>query len=520
MKLPAGLAMLHHIQLRRDSQEDSRTKSRVVFLSVSSHNVAERHQAARADYFFQVAAGAVLFVVIALLLYTFLGRRNLRRKPAPSRNSWQFWRLRNKSYGQLSTHDRSQSLSTTNANNDSAAPIDRTTLEDELAARSAVEAGVDRHTSVRSVMTLPAYSQTPKESEQVIGREGERAGMDTVVEFPETVDEEEARREDEMESLYQIRVTRRREVAEREQRRQARREARERGDLERLEELRLESRLRAESANTGSTTDLSAAAMLAEHQSRARDRRVSSVSYADVGRVRHDGSRLRANSEDSERGGLLDGAAPMGEGQGHNRVGSGSSSFFSVLAGPRIRGRSIGSLSISTATSELETPQPPLITPPATHEGFRSSSGRGSPYGSELPGHVASESSPAISRSTPEVSSGPDDIGDLHIPPPLGPSALAVALPPDYDAEWDNSPAYPSPAQERDITATSSFDNEPVRLHGVSVPNRSNGSLMRIASKAPKLPQIQTLPSINVEEATEPNTPSSPMRRPGSSAGP
>ena len=72
----------------------------------------------------------------------------------------------------------------------------------------------DRNTSVRSVMTLPAYSQAPKETEQVIGREGERAGMDTVVEFPEDPAEEEARREEEMESLYQIRQARRQEVAE------------------------------------------------------------------------------------------------------------------------------------------------------------------------------------------------------------------------------------------------------------------------------------------------------------------
>lgn len=381
---------------------------------------------------------------------------------------------------------------------------------------------MDRNTSVRSVMTLPAYSQAPKESEQVIGREGERAGMDTVVEFPETVDEEEARRDEEMESLYQIRLARRREVAERERRRQERREARARGDFERLEELRLQSRLRAEAANAGSTTDLTAATMLAEHQSRGRDRRVSSVSYADVGHVRHDGSRLRANSEDSERGGLLDGAAPMGEGpsQGpsHNRVASGSSSFFSVLPRPRLRSNS--SLSISTAASELDTPQPVLITPPAVREHVRSSSGQRSPHGYDLAHNRTSSSSPAMPRFTTEISGGSDDVGESHIPPPLGPSPPAMAPPPEYDDQWGDAPAYISPVQDRDMTAASSFPNNHIGLHDEAISSRRDGAPIRIASKAPRLPQIHTLPSISVEGATEPNTPASPVRRQGTSVEP
>jgi hypothetical protein len=396
---------------------------------------------------------------------------------------------------------------------------DRTTSEDESAARSAAEAGVDRNTSVRSVMTLPAYSQAPKESELVIGREGERAGMDTVVEFPETFDEEEERREDEMESLYQIRLARRRELVAQEQRRQERRIAHERGDFERLQELRLQSRLRAESANAGSNTDPSAATMLAEHQSRGRERRVSSVSYADVGHVRHDGSRLRANSEESERGGLLDGAAPMGEGQGHNRVASSASSFFSILTRPHVRNRSTSSLSISTAASELDSSQPPLITPPTLHERARSSSGRRSPRGSDSVRNGTSVSSPAVPRFTPEASSGSDDVGELHIPPPFGAEPPTAAQPPDYDDEWAQAPAYRSPVHERGVIAASSLPAEPVELHSESVQSRKYGPPMRIASKAPRLPHIHTLPSINVEGATEPNTPASPVRRPGSSGG-
>ncbi|KAL1959689.1 hypothetical protein VTO42DRAFT_1275 [Malbranchea cinnamomea] len=173
--------------------------------------------------------------------------------------------------------------------------------------------GVDRSTSVRSVMTLPAYSPTPKPTEQVIAREGERAGMDVVIEFPETAEEEEARREEEMESLYQIRLARRREQEEREERRRQRREARERGDFVRLEELRRESRTPAEARrNLNGEHSPSAAMLIAEHQSRGRERRVSSVSYAEIGHVRHDGTRVRAPSQDSDSRPLLDGAGMEG----------------------------------------------------------------------------------------------------------------------------------------------------------------------------------------------------------------
>lgn len=362
-------------------------------------------------------------------------------------------------------------------------------------------------------MTLPAYSQAPKESEQVIGREGERAGMDTVVEFPETVDEEEARREDEMESLYQIRLARRRELAERERRRQERREARERGDWNRLEELRLQSRVRADSANAGQGTDLSAAEMLAEHQSRGRERRVSSVTYADVGHVRHDGSRLRANSEESERGGLLEGAAPMGEAEGRNHTPSVSSSFFSILARPHVRNRSTSSMSISTAASDLDNSQSPHITPPSTQESRRNGDSHRSLYGSELAGDTASESSPAAPRFTPEVSSGSDDIGDSHIPPPFDPGPATVAQPPGYDEEWGEAPAYQPPVEHGRVTAASNSPSEPLNLSGNSIPTRRDRAPMRIPSQAPRLPQLHTLPSINVEGATEPNTPSSPVRK-------
>lgn len=163
--------------------------------------------------------------------------------------------------------------------------------------------GVDRNTSVRSVMTLPPYAPAARDNERVLGREGERAGIDTVLEFPENDIEEETRREDEMESLYQIRLARRAEAREREERRQARREARQRGDYEALAEIRR----RAEQAAEESLSQM----LIATHQSANRDRRVSSVQYGDLGVARHDGTRIRANSTDSDNRPLLDGAASI-----------------------------------------------------------------------------------------------------------------------------------------------------------------------------------------------------------------
>jgi len=163
----------------------------------------------------------------------------------------------------------------------------------------------DRQTSVRSIMTLPPYRVDPANTEQVIGREGERDGVDVVVEMP-TEEEMEAMRDDEMEALYQIRLARRQENAERERRREERRAARDRGDFLALEQIRA----RAREASTASTVD-----DLRQNHEQLRDQRnrtVSRVSYGNIGVARHDGSRIRANSTESERTGLLSDAASIG----------------------------------------------------------------------------------------------------------------------------------------------------------------------------------------------------------------
>ncbi|KAM5342844.1 hypothetical protein ACJ41O_013810 [Fusarium nematophilum] len=197
-------------------------------------------------------------------------------------------------------------------------------------------ATVDRNTSVRSVLTLPAYRQMASNNEQVLGREGERDGVDVIVDLP-TAEEEEEARDNEMETLYQIRLARRQMLAEREERRDRRRDARSRNDYRTLEQIRAETR----AANDDTTIqDLRTTV---DQIKENRQRSVSSVSYADVGIARHDGTRIRGNSTESERVGLLSDAASMSMGHHRGRSASSAASHdddFSSLAPARSRGGS------------------------------------------------------------------------------------------------------------------------------------------------------------------------------------
>ena len=387
-------------------------------------------------------------LVVSLIVSYFVLRRVRRHNYNPKyvpgaylKRKWQSWVPQ--SYGRVRSHARTASEDVSNHA--------RQSVSEEQSAVEAAAAGVDRNTSVRSVMTLPSYTPDPREAEQVIGREGERAGMDVVVEHPETVDEEENRREEQMESLYQIRVARRREVAEREARRQARREARAAGDYERLEALRRESRQRADN---GPNMDVSSATLLTEHQSRGRERRISEAQYAGVGHVRHDGTRLRNSNDESERGGLLSGAAPMGQNEGgsssHHRNISGTSTLLEALSpSDHTRNRSTSSLSIATSTSEVT---PGEATPPSTAGGHSSTRNRGSdPQNS---GDSGSSNSPTANRFTPTTSNSDSaDLGDTQIPEPLPNSAGTE--PPNYEMlDWGDAPPYSSPIRNRESAPT------------------------------------------------------------------
>lgn len=168
-------------------------------------------------------------------------------------------------------------------------------------------AAVDRNSSIRSVLTLPAYSRAASNTEQVIGREGDRDGMDVVVDLP-TEEEVEALRENEMDALYQLRSARRQQHEERIELRRQRREARDRNDFVTLASLQSRSRA-ASNSNNSTVEDLRRGINRAKDN---RQRSVSSVSYADLGVARHDGTRIRASSQESERMGLLSDAAEMG----------------------------------------------------------------------------------------------------------------------------------------------------------------------------------------------------------------
>ncbi|KAI1770785.1 hypothetical protein F4818DRAFT_450245 [Hypoxylon cercidicola] len=192
------------------------------------------------------------------------------------------------------------------------------------ANRNSTTAQVDRNTSIRSIMTLPAYRTKANENEQVIGREGERDGVDVVVEYP-TPEEMENMRDEEMETLFQIRLARRRERAERDERLRLVSEARSRGDTMALSELA--ARRRAANANNPVDELRDAYGQIKEKRQRA----VSSVSYHDLGVAQLNGTRVRANSHGSEGVGLLSDAASIAlstrspSAQSHRRDRSASS---------------------------------------------------------------------------------------------------------------------------------------------------------------------------------------------------
>lgn len=349
---------------------------------------------------------------------------------------------------------------------------------------------VERHTSVRSVMTLPAYSRSVRENERVLAREGERDGIDVVLEGPETEMEEEARRDEEMESLYQIRLQRRIEVQEREERARRRREARQRGDHAELERIRQE-RVRA----TEQREAAGAAAMIAEHQrlTAERERRVSSVVYADLGVARHDGTRIRANSNDSDRP-LLDSAASIGGGNSlrpwstqdtystHHRNRSQNGSFASFDdEGDNSEAVDVSEMPpFGRAGSDFE-----VVTLNQIHS--RNNSAAHTPVGGR------SRASTSTGPIRPSVDTGRAS-GDLG-------SAIPTIDPPSYDADgFEEAPPYTSPIEDR------SFRTMDPIVRNEEQPRSQS------ANGAPLLPEIGRLPSIRIAESTpvEPQRPTFP----------
>jgi hypothetical protein len=360
-------------------------------------------------------------------------------------------------FGRGSRHEYSNTLQDTEYRGNSASASD-STRDREMSGANNVErqtgtgtAGVDRNTSVRSVMTLPSYSRSVRENERVLGREGERAGMDNVVELPETQDEEELQRNGEMESLYQIRLARRAEAAEREARRQARREARARGDTIALAEIRR----RAEEA-----ADLSVSQMLiAEHQSRtSRDRRVSSVAYGDLGVARHDGTRVRANSHDSDNRPLLDSAASI---SGRERGLTNTSTNNTLNTHHRgLSGTSLPRSSVDSRASDFD-----------------------------FPPHRASQSR----------SNSAHDIAAHGFPPASQNSSRSASRSRGVPSPGVLSPGVPSPGIVTDETGMVPAEDAPA----YEDPPDYTSPVNTRAPQLPQLPPLERLPSIRVV-TTEP----------------
>ncbi|KAK5074164.1 hypothetical protein LTR64_006690 [Lithohypha guttulata] len=424
-----------------------------------------------------IVALSILITAITAL-YIYLRRRKLKNRGAPNfipgflRQRWDQWHPVGK-YASVNLQERGDRHGSTSQ-----------ATEYHGAAGSnnpntATTAGVDRNTSVRSVMTLPPYSQAPKETEQVIGREGERGGMDTVVEFPETAEEEETTRDAEMETLYQIREARRREIAEREERRRERREARERGDWARLEELRRESQRRNQPAQNGSTGNLTADVLIAEHQSRPKDRRVSSVAYGDVGQVRHDGTRVRANSHESERRGLLSGAAPMGENV-HGRTGSDVTSLLTLdnISRPSLtyvsgRQRSDSGVTSISTVSSIDLPQP---TPTTTGEAGGRMSNESDQQAS------TSDDSPGATRLTPDETEDGSEGLDPRIIAMIRDSDNDVIHPPDYDLhDWGDAPDYEEAVRRRESQRSARLAVPTINIESASEP--ASPALSRVSEE-------------------------------------
>lgn len=343
------------------------------------------------------------------------------------------------------------------------------------------EAAVNRHTSIRSIATLPAYSAVPLENEGVLGREGERAGMDTVVEFPETNEEEEGRREAEMASLWQIRQQRRQEAAEREDRRRRRREARARGDLEALSALRHETALRVtlERAN-GSNS------MVAEHNARPRERRISTVSYGDLGVARHDGSRVRANSTESDSRPLLNDAS---------RTGTSNSLRPWLSRGPfSTHHRMVSTTSVLT-TDSADDSDYEVISLQQTSSRPRSS----------LTNSRAQSINLSLRRtSTTQVNQLPRAEGDL------GESRIPLPELPHYDDAmgFEEAPPYEEVHSSRPSLSRTNSQSRPSLSRTNSQPrpslSRANSQNRRSENSSPlsSLPEIVRLPSIRINEAS------------------
>ncbi|KAI3396723.1 hypothetical protein diail_11750 [Diaporthe ilicicola] len=467
-----------------------------------------------------VLLGVILLVCLFVLIRSLRKRLNPRSKsqPGPLKKIWN--KLRGSAPGSKTKYKRTGDTDDHRFNREVRMREAQDNLEDALqdvnVQRTAARGqgtnngqdGVNRNASVRSVMTLPAYRPKAIDTEQVLGREGERDGIDTVVEMP-TAEEDEAMREDEMNALYQIRLARRQQIAEREQRRQERREARERHDHHALTDIRDRARVASQQATT-QVEDLRDAH---EQIKLSRQRAVSSVSYADVGVVRADGTRLRANSTESERVGLLSDAGSIA-----------LSTHDSHTLQHRRQPSSQSVLSIDTFRS---TPMSSASRSGSPGLGGHSRTGSRSQLGEELP-RTGSAFSQRAGSSPELIDAAEADIGGsempLHSPPgyddvsldeltpahshqsgpsanPSGRSSPYNEPPPDYPGR-NHEPEGPTQARQNRLSAHMADLAEQQRAEGQGQGHSRTSS--RGVGGVPQLPSLRLnrLPQIVVEPSS------------------
>ncbi|KAF6811781.1 hypothetical protein CSOJ01_05509 [Colletotrichum sojae] len=415
-----------------------------------------------------ILAGLVIVIFLTFVIFSCRASRQNRRGPDSSGGGFlKIWNTGGASrsryhQAQDETSNSTEQLATRRSRSrpTSVAFDAASTNQSQTDARSPNSA-VNRNTSIRSVMTLPAYRPDANDNEQVLGREGERGGVDVVIEYP-TEENEEELRDQEMEALYRIRLARRQELAEREERRRERREARERGDHVALEDIRA----RARNASNNSVV-----AVLREEHDRLkneRQRAVSSVSYADLGVARHDGTRIRANSTESERMGLLSDAASIA-----------ATSTRSAAESAHRRGRSASS--VMSIESDLPSP------------GLPRSRANSRPDTPRLDTRAG---------STPEIIEA--DVGEAGIPIYSPPGYDEVSLDDDRSRSTtpqpttEPPPTYPGPAQQR-------AENLAANMAGLAAEEHPHDDAPRQEQRRiPQLPslRLQQLPQIVIEPSS------------------
>jgi len=275
----------------------------------------------------------------------------------------------------------------------------------------------------------------------------------------------------------------------------------------------------AERQRTTSTTSTGPTVeeLRAEHDriKKERQRAVSSVSYADLGIARHDGTRLRANSHESEREGLLGDAASIAASSQYHRRDRSTSSI----------------ISIDTMNSDLPSP------------GFtrtRADSRPGTPSSRRRSGQ--SQVGTVSTSNEGRAGSSPEMIDHDDIPPNSPPGYENISLdtphdeqraplepPPDYSSpvlgrgEYVSpiDAAMPSPPAEafNDRRQSSSSSRRASHVGQLVSDRRSNSSnsvnstsrpaperrSSRGVAGVPQLPSLRlgSLPSIQVDHADE-----------------